>query len=98
MSFEPRPERFGGHWGAMHPFLEVRSQASLVLKTFFESIYCYRYGLKEGFKTKKIEVKHAHDVAAKFQQVTPISIHENVPDYEEAGQTILCICDHGFNF
>jgi hypothetical protein len=45
---------------------------------------CYRYGLKEGFKTKNVEVKHAHDVAAKFQQVTSISIHENVPEYEEA--------------
>ena len=67
-------------------------------ENIFESICCYRYGLKEGLKTKKIEVKHAHDVAAKFQQVTPISIHENVPDYEEAGQTILCICDHEFNF
>ena len=54
--------------------------------------------MKEGFKTKKIEVKHAHDVAAKFQQETSVSIHENVLDYEEAGQTILSICDHEFNF
>lgn len=42
-----------------------------------------RYGLREGFSTKNIDVKHAHDVAMAFQRTTPISIHENVPDYEE---------------
>ncbi|CAK9048384.1 unnamed protein product [Durusdinium trenchii] len=42
------------------------------------------YGLREGFKTKNIKVKQAHDTAMAFQQKTPISIHENVPDYAEA--------------
>ena len=84
--FEPRPEHLGGHWCTMHPFLQVRTQVSIGFRDpFLYNCLCYRYGLKEGFKTKNIKVKHAHDVAAKFQQVTPISIHENVPDYEEAG-------------
>ncbi|CAK9093328.1 Uncharacterized protein SCF082_LOCUS43905 [Durusdinium trenchii] len=43
-----------------------------------------KYGLREGFNTKNIKVKHAHDTAMAFQKLTPISIHENVPDYEEA--------------
>ncbi|CAL1151356.1 unnamed protein product [Cladocopium goreaui] len=42
------------------------------------------YGLREGFATKNVDVKHAHDVSMKFQQSTPVSVHENVPNYDEA--------------
>jgi len=44
----------------------------------------HRYGLREGFATKNVDVKHAHDVSMKFQQSTPVSVHENVPNYDEA--------------
>ncbi|CAK9006087.1 unnamed protein product [Durusdinium trenchii] len=55
-----------------------------------------KYGLREGFKTKNIKVKQAHDTAMAFQQKTPISIHENVPDYAEAGLHFLMLCPRQF--
>lgn len=47
-----------------------------------------RYGLRDGFNTMredKVKVKQAHDASTRFQQTTPISIHENVCGYDEAG-------------
>ena len=42
-----------------------------------------RYGKKEGFANSV--VKRLHDVGTRFQQKCPVSVHENVPEYEEAG-------------
>ena len=44
---------------------------------------CARYGKREGFKNLKL--KKVHDAATRFQSQCDLSIHENVPDYEEAG-------------
>lgn len=40
-----------------------------------------RYGKKEGFKN--VTLKRVHDVGTKFQQQSDVSLHENVPEYEE---------------
>ncbi len=42
-----------------------------------------RYGKKEGFKNLK--GKQLHDVGTKFQLESPMSLHENVPRFDEAG-------------
>lgn len=42
-----------------------------------------RYGKREGFENLK--GKQLHDVGVRFQQVSPVSLHENVPGYDEAG-------------
>ncbi|CAK9035320.1 unnamed protein product [Durusdinium trenchii] len=39
------------------------------------------YGKHEGFSNKIL--KRCHDVGARFQQRTLVSVHENVPNYEE---------------
>ena len=44
-----------------------------------------RYGLREGFRN--LELKKVHDVGTKFMEATPVSVHENVPGYEEAGES-----------
>ena len=43
-----------------------------------------RYGKHEGFSNKIL--KRCHDVGARFQQRTLVSVHENVPNYEEASK------------
>lgn len=48
---------------------------------------CERYGKKEGFSNE--EKKKVHDAATKIQQKTDVSIHENVPDYEEDSLSFL---------
>lgn len=40
-----------------------------------------RYGKKEGFKN--IALKRVHDAGTRFQQDCDVSLHENVPEYEE---------------
>ena len=42
-----------------------------------------RYGKKEGFTN--LEKKRVHDAGTRFQQDCPVSVHENVREYEEAG-------------
>ena len=43
-----------------------------------------RYGKREGFSNKIL--KRCHDVGARFQQRTLVSVHENVTNYEEASR------------
>lgn len=51
-----------------------------------------RYGLREGFRTtKKLKVKQAHDAGIRFQDRTPLSIHENVVGFDEAGCVFWCV-------
>lgn len=42
-----------------------------------------RYGKQEGLKNQG--QKKLHDIGTKFQQKTDVSLHENVPQYEEVG-------------
>lgn len=64
-----------------------------ILREYIELQAFDRYGKREGFQTKKTAVKHAHDVSIRMQQVTSISVHENVPDYDEDwSQYITCGC------
>ena len=59
------------------------------LLPYFSEIICEnpRYGKQEGLENT--ELKRVHDVGTRFQQKSPVSLHENVPQYEEAGQLLL---------
>lgn len=51
------------------------------LRLIFNNHIPLRYGKKEGFKNK--DKKRVHDVGTRFQQACDVSLHENVPEYEE---------------
>ena len=54
----------------------------------FVNIYEHlRYGKQEGLTNT--ELKRVHDVGTRFQQKSLVSLHENVPQYEEAGPIII---------
>ena len=42
----------------------------------------------EGFKN--LVKKRVHDAGTRFQQDCPVSIHENVREYQEAGYHVNC--------
>ena len=54
-------------------------------------MFFLRYGLKDGFGNLK--KKQVHDVATTFMRQTPVNVHENVPDFEEARNCLGCVCD-----
>lgn len=81
-------------WGSVHSIQQAAENASL-MKLRVSCVWCLvylgfgceRYGKKEGFSNE--EKKKVHDAATKIQQKTDVSIHENVPDYEEDSLSFL---------
>lgn len=61
--------------------MHIVLQARLFSKKFFYKISLLRYGLMEGFGNQ--DKAKVHLAAAKYQQRSTVSVHENVADYDE---------------
>ena len=59
----------------------------LVLCMFIFGFLCGRYGKQEGFSN--LEIKKVHDTSTKVQKKTDVSVHENVPQFQEAGLILI---------
>lgn len=60
-----------------------------IIHLFHNSLFISRYGLQEGFEN---EVKsRCQKASVKYQQEAYVSLHENVPNYEEENDHALRI-------